>query len=645
MRNQRFSTYLLSRGDCTNLKDDRCVCGVDGVPSCTAEVIDRKAYPAITISLNPVFPASSSLVIPKVVYYERSFPKYDQHGARITAPEYYSDSSYARDEEESGNTPTNKQHRRRHFLVKRYASSNHRKHSQELYNNNDRWHQIPRYERSSAAHSSLSHNRQNSKENFADSEGRNRGIFRIGRKVNSLGTLHPRDASTTFDGSRLYHDNKKRGISSVPKYNRDDTISEHVVGDSYNNEKKEIRRKIKPESLSEIKDYRERTKVQDRRVLEEVRINDGPVDETRSDTAPSSLLIASDNRCRWGVRWYGGSLRCYCDLDNSITCGDPSFVASRIDGFRLERIVCEEGHVWEDEATCRECECQISGFVLCRRSPSCPLPFLIKQLPMDADTSFDGKDIGEKSQLSIGQTDEFTGRAEQNIDWVKSKTETKPTPDDKDTDSNEGIYVNIDSTDSSNTDKTKVDTLNLSMHKGNESNNSKIDNTNNNTPADIERDVINSNEIVDLNFDKNSDKKMVVEEKTNDIDKSDSKRTSPTIFSECKLKSRWLDGCKRCECDQNGRKYCDDSRCLKPMSVNMEITNASSQNVDKLPSRPVQRPPEGFFLSRFRPVDLNPTFLLTDLCSNITNGQKYWDDCNICICTPHGPKCTAKNCS
>lgn len=126
----------------------------------------------------------------------------------------------------------------------------------------------------------------------------------------------------------------------------------------------------------------------------------------------------------------------------------------------------------------------------------------------------------------------------------------------------------------------------------------------------------------------------------------DFKRTTQIIVGECKPLSRWLDGCKRCRCDKDGKKHCNDSRCLKPIPVIPGlISNSSSDNGDKRPSRPMQRPPPALFLPREGPINLKPPFLDTNLCGRFTVGQKYWDECNICLCTPHGPKCTAKNCA
>ncbi|GFO41472.1 hypothetical protein PoB_006797700 [Plakobranchus ocellatus] len=48
-----MSAYVLTQGACIKPQDNRCVCGVDGVPSCTADAIDRNAIQATTISLGP----------------------------------------------------------------------------------------------------------------------------------------------------------------------------------------------------------------------------------------------------------------------------------------------------------------------------------------------------------------------------------------------------------------------------------------------------------------------------------------------------------------------------------------------------------------------------------------------------------------
>ncbi|XP_025109324.1 uncharacterized protein LOC112573309 [Pomacea canaliculata] len=59
-------------------------------------------------------------------------------------------------------------------------------------------------------------------------------------------------------------------------------------------------------------------------------------DSQKEDTS-QELLIMSDNLCRLGSRWYGGSLRCFCDVDGAITCGDPAVVTAFIDNFSVQR--------------------------------------------------------------------------------------------------------------------------------------------------------------------------------------------------------------------------------------------------------------------------------------------------------------------
>lgn len=65
MRSELFRPGFQSQDGCTQPEDDRCICGVDGVPSCTAEVIDKGAYPTVTIELTPSYASSPSSAHPE----------------------------------------------------------------------------------------------------------------------------------------------------------------------------------------------------------------------------------------------------------------------------------------------------------------------------------------------------------------------------------------------------------------------------------------------------------------------------------------------------------------------------------------------------------------------------------------------------
>lgn len=63
------------------------------------------------------------------------------------------------------------------------------------------------------------------------------------------------------------------------------------------------------------------------------------VDDYDVDDTSNELLIMSDNLCVFGSRWYGGSLRCFCDIDGAITCGNPTYVTAFIDHFTVGLVI------------------------------------------------------------------------------------------------------------------------------------------------------------------------------------------------------------------------------------------------------------------------------------------------------------------
>ena len=120
---------------------------------------------------------------------------------------------------------------------------------------------------------------------------------------------------------------------------------------------------------------------------------------------------------------------------------------------------------------------------------------------------------------------------------------------------------------------------------------------------------------------------------------------------ECPRGRKWVEGCKRCTCDSRSRKHCDDSSCpklsnpLKENAIVEEVYDVAKQGEAGEGSRGAfQRPPQ---LKQLRRHGVRPNFrqrLLT-MCGEFKVGDQYWDVCNLCLCTPHGPKCTAASCA
>ncbi|ESO89606.1 hypothetical protein LOTGIDRAFT_164905 [Lottia gigantea] len=94
-------------------------------------------------------------------------------------------------------------------------------------------------------------------------------------------------------------------------------------------------------------------------------------DEAETDLGDKDLhLIPTDDKlCHLGPRWYGGGLRCYCDPQNGVACGNPRFIARKVDGFKIRSKKCRVGKIWEER--CRICTCKKSGLSLCRIDREC----------------------------------------------------------------------------------------------------------------------------------------------------------------------------------------------------------------------------------------------------------------------------------
>ncbi|CAG5133638.1 unnamed protein product [Candidula unifasciata] len=376
--------------------------------------------------------------------------------------------------------------------------------------------------------------------------------------------------------------------------------------------------------------------------------------QTISEVKGASLLVVKADRCRLGERWYGGSLRCYCGKDNSITCGDPSFVVSRIDGFRLVTGDCVEGHAWEDKESCTVCKCQNNGLAFCSRSPSCPLPFIVKTLPLDTDADRNFEIVKRDQQLD--EESQFAGEGEHNLVWNKRAEQMLGY-------SREGRELTLDKTNKATGDfnipKSKR-TLDQQWFE--------------------EKSTINYDDVVDGSGDSNLPATATTwaedgDMKTTDIQVSTttSRRAIP-ITSEgstktvtnpnsslyesltasiraatgkCTPRTTWVErGCNRCVCNSQGDKKCNDSRCrtstTAPYTTSTEITTNCIGNNPRC--RPMIRPPPEHIWNRTQPiVPSNPPGLLD--CGRFKPGEKFWEDCNLCECTTSGPLCTAKNCS
>lgn len=283
-------------------------------------------------------------------------------------------------------------------------------------------------------------------------------------------------------------------------------------------------------------------------------------------SSSQELLIMSDNMCRFGPRWYGGSLRCFCDIDGSITCGNPTFVTAFIDDFSVRREACEENHVWEEG--CSVCSCRLNGVVFCRRSRDC------------------------RHQINY---------------------------DDDDDDDN---FSDID-------------------HY---------------LPLDVSEPSV-----------------VEIAEPTTPV----AHRSEPTTAHakatrrppmECIPGTHWQDGCARCHCTITGRAMCSRRHCpeekqkdrvedtKKPQAQHGQRDTTTRRDnhakpadatlwpdFPRGPRGPMMVPPPPANVYR-PPAYLAPSKEPTGGCGKFIVGQKFWKECNLCLCTSHGPKCQAKLC-
>ena len=215
------------------LADDRCVCGPDGVPSCTAEVIDRHAFAARRVDLD----------IPALISQEDML-------------------HWRRGEEEEGRWPSRHHHRSGR--------------------------------RSEAARE--------------EEEGRGSAHQRHGD-----GSEAVREEENRWSG---HHHRSSGGRSAAAT--EDTRPSSHHRGGA--------------EGIStELRSQTDTDKILEEAAM--LLMNDQP--DLVDPPSSQELLITSDNLCRFGPRWYGGSLRCFCDIDGAITCGNPAFVSAFFDDFRV----------------------------------------------------------------------------------------------------------------------------------------------------------------------------------------------------------------------------------------------------------------------------------------------------------------------
>ncbi|CAL1544262.1 unnamed protein product [Lymnaea stagnalis] len=624
--------------ECVKNNPHHCVCGLDGVPSCTAQAIDRSLYPnAKTFILQTPVPFSSSLIAPRNVYYEKRNRNTVEKKPRnfdgsASEPRYVQDSEF---------------YPSRHVIFRRdlrrdsdedifrddksTKRTSHRRHSDNLIRNQEKY--LAFYD----FYENYFHNSKNRHE-FGSSSNKNVG--------GGGGESHNNDYL-----KENYESEALPGVYGYAPVYKDYNKGPRVGSDHH-------------KRPSEGSGYRRANGRHGRNWRQEEKTAGDELVYDEPKTFKKSVVAVSDNRCRFGVRWYGGSLRCYCNKDDgSITCGNPSLVALRFDVYRLKGSNCDEGQWHDSGESCQHCECLTNGILYCERSELCPLPLLISPISVDLGNFNDRKDTGHN-------TGEFKGQDVENLLWDNygdgGKTTTKIDP----------VY---DVTDFDVTDG--AGDVVRSRQDATDDNLDDVDSVISSGEAD---DLEPANEFVDKRGptkkpNKKPDRNRTTTPTNGKIHRGkpnapDSKATSVVIVQECKPGRAWSSGCRKCKCSASGKKFCDDSKCknvLKTTSTTTTTTTTASTTTSSTttPStteaattttstspptppttiyrrpRPKSRPEPQSVLTVVRegPVIRKPLFDARP-CGRFNESEQYWVDCNLCICMKQGPKCTAKSC-
>lgn len=304
MRSERYGLDFLSHDACLEAQDGRCVCGIDGVPSCTAEVIDRNAHPAATVRLNPVFPAASSIKSPRPVYYNQ--PYTHSRDFRNDRPGFYSDSLYINHPDGTVEKLKNGQLKNHvHSLVRRHTARN-RKHSPQVYITKRHRSQNDKHKSAVGARKSSSHHSRNSRKHFEESlsergtRGRRRKTDTIREDLDSVfdtGLIVSNNGSQFYPNIRWRDSKSPSGVSGSDIKMYKNTYKDHyetVPG----GDREELEELLRLASRNADEKFQKRTKPLREDSLEGLYLNDEAVVENLANDSSASLLIVSGNRCR-----------------------------------------------------------------------------------------------------------------------------------------------------------------------------------------------------------------------------------------------------------------------------------------------------------------------------------------------------------
>ncbi|KAK6179048.1 hypothetical protein SNE40_011495 [Patella caerulea] len=125
-------------------------------------------------------------------------------------------------------------------------------------------------------------------------------------------------------------------------------------------------------SLSQSSDSQDKHQngilLSEQQVTSNIELHDDASEKEYSDQ-PIPLIPSKEKGCHIGSRWYEGGQRCYCDDESGVTCGNPRFMARKVDGYKIRRKKCKAGKQWNDK--CKYCVCKVKGLSFCRIDRIC----------------------------------------------------------------------------------------------------------------------------------------------------------------------------------------------------------------------------------------------------------------------------------
>ncbi|KAK7100630.1 uncharacterized protein [Littorina saxatilis] len=356
--------------------------------------------------------------------------------------------------------------------------------------------------------------------------------------------------------------------------------------------------------------------------------------EVKDDESSQELLITSDNLCRFGPRWYGGSLRCFCDIDGSITCGNPAFVSAFFDDFMVRREECEKSHIWEEG--CDVCSCRVNGVVFCRRDNQCRHDIG----NLHRDNTYDDNDDDDSNKIDFylpgseekEEEEEGGGLVVAPVRMSPTNTpRTKSTARSPPGDCKPGKRWREGCKRCRCDKQSRIVCSRRSHCKSNaEEKDAVREEEIRASEEDAGEENMKSHHEKETPKKHHQGKEKPHQRKNHEVPE---KPKHPHQDETEKAKEHGKDHYKE---HQDNKEHHHNSNAAneKPATIKPRGSRVPMMVVPKISS--VYRPPAYSRHSAHR-VKANP-------CGKFKAGDIFWDDCNLCLCTSKGPKCQMKMC-